>query len=251
MNLIGLHIKSGEPQLFLEQNKSGTEVFQTFMPTKAENIPMFDFNHKLFIHAPYWNNLVKSYDDKKAITWKYIKFLLSRIYFMEQHDRKLVLVSHLGSGYQGDTIEDLKRRLKENLKRILKADANFLILLETEAGGKNKANFTFQDLNNLVDELNDPRIGICADTEHLYANGELIPEDWHNIKLLHLNSIPEKVEFGSHLDRHSDTLIQDGKELELLKNYYKKAIENEVPIIFERRNVELQLQDKEFVLRNW
>ena len=249
--LIGLHISSGKPELFLEHNRNNDiRIFQTFITTKVENSVFLDVEHQMFVHGPYWSNLVKDYNDKKAITWKYIKFLISRIYFYAKHGRKLQLVTHLGAGYPGDSIENKENRLKENIKRLTNLDQDFLLLLETTAGSKKGINFNFEIINELVEEINDERVKICVDSEHMYANGEIAPDDWSNVRLLHMNSIPEKVEFGSHIDRHSDCLLSESKEINMLINdYFLPAIKNNIPIIFERKTVEMQLEDKNFIMR--
>lgn len=50
-------------------------------------------------------------------------------------------------------------------------------------------------------------IKLCYDTEHSYAAGEsreLVAGYLEQAGLIHLNSVPSEVMFGSHLDRHSD-----------------------------------------------
>ena len=249
--LIGLHIKTGNKELFYKYHEElGIEVFQTFIPTKPENSLFLNFQGQLFTHAPYWNNLVKKYDDKSVITWKYMKFVASRIFYHHINKNKLRLVTHLGAGYPGDSIEQKMDRLSENLHYFLKLDADFLILLETEPGSKKGDNFTFNILNEVVSNIKDDRIGICVDSEHMFANGEEPPQDWKNVKLLHFNSIPEKVVFGSHIDRHSSTLLEESTMIEyLIKEYLIQALNKNIPVIFERKTVEMQLQDRNFIIR--
>lgn len=58
-------------------------------------------------------------------------------------------------------------------------------------------------------------LSLCFDTEHAYAAGYgdvfVGAELPQGTSLVHLNTVPKSVEFGSYLDRHSETDLSQGK----------------------------------------
>ncbi|MBU0756212.1 MAG: deoxyribonuclease IV [Planctomycetes bacterium] len=127
------------------------------------------------------------------------------------------LVMHPGShGGQGEPVG--LRRVAQALGRCLEIPAadHVRILLETTAGQGNCLGATFEHLAEIISlTKDDPRLGICFDTCHVFAAGydirtpaafekvirnfdEIIGLD--RLSLFHLND--SKGELGSHLDRH-------------------------------------------------
>ena len=117
-----------------------------------------------------------------------------------------------------------------------------ILCLECDAGSKKgtkKGSLSL--LFNFVSRLNHPRIRICFDTEHAYANGFNLDSNKIDyllesqfVSVVHLNSIPNEVELGSHLDRHTSTRITEGKEQDRIKYIYEKAKLLSIPCILER-----------------
>ena len=55
---------------------------------------------------------------------------------------------------------------------VLKHDFRFKILLETDAGSKNKSAVgSLRFIEKAIKDLGDPRVSMCLDTCHLYASG--------------------------------------------------------------------------------
>jgi deoxyribonuclease-4 len=89
------------------------------------------------------------------------------------------------------------------------------LLMECAAGQKNELGATWEDLRHLYETLDNSTIGLCLDTQHLFAAGmcnfatvesvvrlfdaaeEVCPK---SLALIHLND--SKKPFGSHVDRH-------------------------------------------------
>ena len=93
---------------------------------------------------------------------------------------------------------------------------------------------------------------MCWDTEHAFANGfdlsdiSLVEETLQVSSVVHLNSVPLNVVRGGHLDRHSDTLIEDGQEVKSLIEIAKLCEQRGIPTILER-DKDISLQDYHFV----
>jgi deoxyribonuclease IV len=131
------------------------------------------------------------------------------------------IVSHPGN-YMDDRDAGLRRNA-ENYARCLEAvPGDVMVLLETTAGTGTALGRTFEELAELRALIPEPhrgRIGICADTCHLFSAGyDLVNEydevwqafDRHlgmaSLRCLHLND--SKTPYASHRDRHE--LIGEG-----------------------------------------
>ena len=121
--------------------------------------------------------------------------------------------AHVGSGVRAGLA-----RIARGIRRVLDRfpDGSTRILLENTAGQGSTLGRTFEELADLLQEIDDPRrVGICLDTCHLFAAGydlrtrrgyektlgEL--DSWlgaEHVHALHLND--SRGELGSHLDRH-------------------------------------------------
>lgn len=126
-----------------------------------------------------------------------------------------------------------------------------ILNLENSAGSKNGRRIgSVALLYNAVKMIDHPRIRLCFDVEHAYANGFDIDDDAKIDKVLeytnvvHLNAIPENVVKGGHLDRHSYTLIKESKNgPDEIVNIGKKAFLRNIPIILERRGDHILVED--------
>ncbi len=125
-------------------------------------------------------------------------------------------VTHLGSR-MGATRGAALRRIATAVQQVLDRTRQAMILLENSAGAGGHVGARFEDLADILREVDDPRVGICLDTAHLYAAGwDLRTPDgvhtmvrtfeqvvgWHHVFLLHLNDSTGAL--GSGLDRHEN-----------------------------------------------
>jgi deoxyribonuclease-4 len=103
------------------------------------------------------------------------------------------------------------------------------LLLENAAGEGNKIGSDLSELQNIIEELGDERIGICIDTCHLFSAGRLrkdrISEDlgaiFMNPEVVHLND--SKTRFGGCCDRHAS--IYSGELFEKDESRLKEVLD--------------------------
>jgi deoxyribonuclease-4 len=131
------------------------------------------------------------------------------------------LVSHPGN-YMDDHDAGLRRNAANYARCLEEVPGDLIVLLETTAGTGTALGRTFEELAELralMPESIRSRIGICADTCHLYSAGYDLVNDFDGVwaafdrhlgiaslKCLHLND--SKTPYASHKDRHE--LIGEG-----------------------------------------
>ncbi|MGH3733382.1 MAG: deoxyribonuclease IV [Acidimicrobiales bacterium] len=134
------------------------------------------------------------------------------------------LVLHVGS-HHGAGFDDVVRQIADAFERALaEADpapdgaADCPILIENAAGADGPIGRTFEEIHLLIDACNsDDRLGMCIDTQHLWASGfdyaseagteRLILEiettvGMDRLRCFHLND--SKIELGGNRDRHAN-----------------------------------------------
>jgi len=160
---------------------------------------------KLFVHSPYIINLCADPGEKNDYA---VNLLIKNLQYATIVGCKGVVV-HVGKSTKKDRVV-AKTNMRINLSKALEhATADCPILLETPAGQGTDMLTTYEDFTGFVAEFNDPRIGICIDTCHVFACG-------HNplqyiqrtsaeyptlLKLVHYND--SATPCGSCVDRHA------------------------------------------------
>jgi deoxyribonuclease-4 len=131
------------------------------------------------------------------------------------------VVSHPGN-YIDDRHHGLARNAANYGRALAEVPGPVMVLLETTAGTGTALGATFEELAELREQIPDAvrhRVGICADTCHLYAAGYDLVHDYDEVwarfdriiglahlRCLHLND--SKTPLGSRRDRHE--LIGEG-----------------------------------------
>ena len=131
------------------------------------------------------------------------------------------LCSHPGS-YMTAREGALERNAEAITEMLQRVPGRTLLLLETTAGAGTALGATFDELARIIELVSEPhrsRMGVCADTCHLYSAGYDLLGDFDGVwsrfddvlglrrlKLLHLND--SKTPLGSRRDRHE--LIGEG-----------------------------------------
>jgi deoxyribonuclease IV len=132
------------------------------------------------------------------------------------------LVSHPGN-FMDDRASGLARNIESIVTALERAPGRALLLMETTAGSGTALGATFEEVAAFIDgvpaALRD-RIGVCADTAHIFAAGYDLVNDFDGVwsrfddrigldrlRMLHLND--SKVPFNSRRDRHE--LIAEGQ----------------------------------------
>lgn len=172
-----------------------------------------------FIHTPYYINLAS---EKPALRASSIRII------REELERGTVIgakyiMTHLGSSKGIDRAVAVGR-VVEGVAAILEDSGGLTteLLLENTAGQGETIGDSFPELARIINEIKNPRLGICLDTAHLLASGydirtkaavdKTLDEfssliDPARIKLLHGND--SKIPLGEKKDRHEH--IGEGK----------------------------------------
>lgn len=128
------------------------------------------------------------------------------------------LVLHIGS-HRGSGFEVARAKVAEALVEALEdTDGPCPILLENTAGAGDTIGRSFDELAQVIDDAGaDDRLGVCLDTQHLWASGVsfvTVEESEALVRViertvglgrlqcLHLND--SKVDFGANRDRHAN-----------------------------------------------
>ncbi len=263
---VGYHISSKDltGNKFLENSmeKFGIEWAQLFLgnprsynigdPT-IKRIKESDLDLNLIIHGPYIINIV---NQKHNVYNRSLECIAEALNICNDLNIKYY-VTHLGSMPQKTESAKVIDILTDSCHQILEKtddDLKTELLLETSAGSKSGTRVgTLEEVIGVAANF-DSRIGVCLDTEHAYANGldltklnleETAPE----IKVVHLNSIPEDVELNSHRDKHGKIYLKDCKSSvkDSLEQLIKYFFSREVPLILERSGKKIIESDFEYI----
>jgi deoxyribonuclease IV len=212
---------------------------------KIKNSPIDKKN--VVVHMPYLPNFAapnsESYDKSKIVLSEEI----IRCYLLDIPYLILHLGSHLGFGKKNGIkqIVNACNFALDNFNSSYRRHLRLNILIENSAGQKNSLGSTFDEIKEILDELNDKKFGVCFDTCHAFAcgydlrtSGKVIETmnnfneiiNIKNLKVLHLND--SKGKLNENRDRHQHIgLGSIGKEgmAEFLRDKY---IQN-IPIIME------------------
>jgi deoxyribonuclease-4 len=125
------------------------------------------------------------------------------------------LVSHPGN-YMDDRQSGIARNADAIAEMLDRAKGQTMLLLETTAGSGTVIGSTFEDMAALIERIPSPyrkRIGVCFDTQHVFAAGYDLVTDYDGVmarfddtiglrrlRMMHLND--SKVPLGSKRDRH-------------------------------------------------
>lgn len=159
---------------------------------------------KIMIHASYLLNMGTSDPQLKT------KVLDG---FLEEIKRADILgidylTFHPGSA-NGTTEKDALKNIAENLNQLITKDQGCTILLETSAGQGKTVGHTFEQLAEIIDQIDlKDKVGICFDTCHVFAAG-------YDIK--------SKSGYGENMDRFNSIIGLD-KLLGFHLNDSKKGI---------------------------
>lgn len=193
----------------------------TFIKIKENEIEEFiklkkEFNiDPIYFHASYLINLA---DEGKIGEMSKIS-LINELKLAEKLEIKGSIV-HLGSYKQKDKRNKYEILIK-NIKEILDKTPKKTLFIIENAGTK-KIGQTLEEINQIIKDLNNPRIRLCLDTCHLFSNGYKFEnqleldnflnklkklELFEKLEVWHLND--SRDEFNSGKDRHEN--IGEGK----------------------------------------
>ncbi|MDK2819856.1 MAG: deoxyribonuclease IV [Mycoplasmataceae bacterium] len=178
--------------------------YEEYLEKLSKIIPPKD----IIIHAPYIVN--PSNPEKSEFA---IEFLIQEIERMNYIGCKY-LVLHPGSSLKFGSELGLKTLIK-SIKKILSKTLEVEIILETMSGKGSEIGSNLLELKQVIEEVNDDRLGICLDTCHLWDAGYDIKNNLNDfmrklknenllkwVKVIHLND--SKNDLNSHKDRHEN-----------------------------------------------
>lgn len=123
---------------------------------------------------------------------------------------------HIGSLKDSDRSQGV-RLVVQGIKEILEDTACGAKLLLENAASSKKIGYSLSEIGNILDKINNPRLGVCLDTAHSFAAEHDLSKvegvnKWaediekyigiENLQLIHLND--SKAEFGSGRDLHQN-----------------------------------------------
>jgi deoxyribonuclease-4 len=173
--------------------------------------------HAALCHAPYLINLASPDDELYQRSSQCLTDNLRAGVLMGVAGVVLHPGSHLGAGLDS-CIGRLALALRAALDASGAGSAGVQLLLENTAGAGGTLGRTFDELAAILEAAgDDPRIGVCLDTQHLWASGigfedpaaaDAVVRSVHRnlglerLRCIHLND--SKVPFAANRDRHEN-----------------------------------------------
>ena len=195
----------------------GPEVLDGYRVAQAEHPSVT----ATFCHATYLINLASPDADLLEKSRTCLDANLATAEGMGADGLVLHIGSHRGSGFDA-ALPGIVAGLERALDSVGTQDEPCPILLENAAGAGDTVGRSFEELATVIEAAGgDERLGVCLDTQHLWASGVAfgtveaaddlvgLVEDTvglERLRCLHLND--SKVEFGANRDRHEN--IGDG-----------------------------------------
>jgi deoxyribonuclease-4 len=228
--LVGAHVstKGGIDKAVENAVKIGASVFQThptsaqqWRPLHLDDAILSTYHDKYtgshlkghWLHAVYLINLASP---KDSLLSQSIGSLTHYMELARELDAQGVVFhpgSHLGAGFN-----NMLPQMIEAMKSILgSSDSPARLLVENSAGSGGCVACKFSEVGQLVHGVDDPRIGVCLDTQHMFASGydfrtaetmkatldEFGKEvGFDKLVLVHAND--SRRELGSNVDRHAN-----------------------------------------------
>lgn len=164
----------------------------------------------LIAHAPYTLNACAAEHHLRQFTTEIIADDLARMEMTPGNYYNFHPGFHVNQG-----IDIGISQIAETLNKVLKADQNTTVLLETLSGKGSEVGGNFEQLHRIIDQVDfDEKLGICLDTCHVWDSGYDIVNNLDGVltefdeiigigrlKAIHLND--SKNPLGSHKDRHA------------------------------------------------
>src|SRR3989344_164469 len=199
------------PQRWAETKHNSAEIAQFIAQQKATGIG------PNFIHGTYLVNLGTESPEhlEKSIEW--LKYAMA----MAEKLGIAGVIFHTGS-HKGLGFDKIVDQVVESIKKVLQeterqSETETKLILETSAGAGGNIGGTFRELGQILKLVQDDRLKICLDTQHVFAAGydikspiglKYVLEEFdkeiglQNLVAIHAND--SKVEYKSGRDRHAN-----------------------------------------------
>jgi deoxyribonuclease IV len=218
----GVEIGATSVQVFVQSprawkpNQYAPEVLAAYREAQAAHPSI---THT-FCHATYLINLASG---DPELYQKSVDCLINNL-SVARHMAASGVVLHVGS-HKGAGFDEVIGQIAQGLERALEAAdpapagvADCPILIENAAGAGGTVGRSLEEIEALIDACgHDERLGLCIDTQHLWASGvdfssvagtkKLVAEidqrlGMRRLGCLHLND--SKIELGGNRDRHAN-----------------------------------------------
>lgn len=197
---------------------------------------------KLVAHAPYTMNACAADEKIREFALNAMKDDIKRMEYTPNNYYNFHPGSHVKQGAEVGI-----KLISEQINNVITAEQSTIILLETMAGKGSEVGRNFEEIRNIIDnvEFND-KLGVCLDTCHVWDGGydivnnlDGVLEEFDRIiglerlKAVHLNDSLNPL--GAHKDRHAK--IGEGYiGLDALINVINHPYLKELPFILETPN---------------
>lgn len=166
----------------------------------------------VYLHAPYLINLAST---DVNIFKKSVDALVGHLDIAERIKAN-GLIFHIGAHRQENRVEAVARVI-EGLKQVLKKSSGSAQLIMENSATPAKLGADLEEIAEIFNNVNSPRVKVCIDTAHAYASGMMeFTKDgigkWcdivdsilglDNVVVFHVND--SKAAFGSYVDRHEN-----------------------------------------------
>jgi len=191
----------------------GPEVLESYRLAQADHPSI----SATFCHATYLINLASPDSELAAKSRTCLEANLATATGIGAAGLVLHIGSHRGSGLHR-AVPGIVAALLGALDAALPAPSPCPILLENAAGAGDTVGRSFEELAMVIDAAGgDERLGVCLDTQHLWASGISFATDAEadavvelvrstvgieRLRCLHLND--SKVAYGANRDRHAN-----------------------------------------------
>lgn len=164
-----------------------------------------------YVHTPYYINFASENKDIRNSSTRIVTEELERADILNAK----YIMTHLGSS-KGIERKLAISRVADAAKEILdKTNTKTHLLLENSAGQGETMGEKFEELAEILDQVNNPELGICIDTAHTFAAGydirnknalNHVLKEFDNIvgieKIWLIHGNDSKVGLGEKKDRH-------------------------------------------------
>jgi deoxyribonuclease-4 len=243
MGLEALSINANTFQFFSRNPRGGKAKALNPKDLQALQNLMDDTTMSVILaHAPYTINLASKSEKTRESAYEMMKDDLKRLDSIPNNMYNFHPGSHVKQGVDVGT-----KLIVDALNSLIREDQKTTILLETMAGKGTEIGKTFEQLQNIIRQIEiDEKIGVCLDTCHIYDGGYDIVNDLDGVvdefdsiiglkrlHAIHLND--SKFGFASHKDRHEK--IGEGEiGLEAITNIINHPKLKELPFFLETPN---------------
>lgn len=183
--LVGAHVstRGGIPNAVANAVAIGADVMQVhprsamqWRPLRLEEETCTAFLERyraaslggLYLHAVYLINLATPRED---LLRQSIEALVHQMELARRLRADAIVVhpgSHLGAGFEA-TLAQVAAALCEVLER--SQDSPARLLVENSAGAGGCVGCSFEEVGRIVEAVGSPRVGVCLDTQHMFASG--------------------------------------------------------------------------------